>query len=74
LGQVGLQDPRDLGLRSCHTRATWMRQNAIEYENKLHLVLNLFTKNLVVEESMLHISTIISYAFAILSFARIRGI
>jgi hypothetical protein len=51
-----------------------MRQNALEYENKLHLVLNLFTNNLVIEESMLHISIIISYAFAILSFARIRGI
>ena len=26
LGQVGLQDPRDLGLRSCHTQATWVRR------------------------------------------------
>jgi hypothetical protein len=26
LGQVGLYDPKDLGLRSCHIQATWMRR------------------------------------------------
>jgi len=24
LGQAGLQDPRDLGLRLCHSQTTWV--------------------------------------------------